>query len=49
MLMIDQKRNFTPKGITAKFVGEGQIDNEDIQSVVSGTVHLVYISPEFNV
>ena len=45
-LMMDQKSKFTPKGITAEFVGENQNDDAAIRSVLAGKVQLVYISPE---
>ena len=48
-LMMDQKSKFTPKGITAEFVGENQNDDAAIRSVLAGKVQLVYITREYNV
>ena len=45
-LMMDQKSKFTPRGITAEFVGECQSDRFAIESVLRGNVELVFISPE---
>ena len=44
--MMDQKSKFTPRGITAEFVGESQCDRLAIESVLTGNVELVFISPE---
>ena len=44
--MMDQKARFSPKGITAEFVGEEQGDQKCIKAVISGAVQLVHISPE---
>lgn len=45
-LMIDQREKFTPRGISAEFVGGAQEDENCIKKVLQGKVQLVYISPE---
>jgi bloom syndrome protein len=44
--MIDQKDKFSPKGVSAEFVGEDQQDQHAVQNVITGAVQLVFISPE---
>ena len=44
-LMMDQKEKFIPLGISTEFVGE-DAHTDAINKVLSGTVQLVYISPE---
>ena len=46
VIMMDQKAKFTPRGITAEFVGESQDDPTAIKNVLRGMVQLVFISPE---
>lgn len=45
-LMMDQKNKFTPRGISTELLGEDQKDEKVIASVRSGSIQLVYISPE---
>ena len=45
-LMVDQKKNFTPTGLSVEFVGEAQNDDAVVKRVLKGEVQLVYISPE---
>ena len=45
-LMVDQKKNFTPTGVSVEFVGEAQEDDAVVKKVLKGDVQLVYISPE---
>ena len=45
-LMMDQRQQFAPTGLTVEFVGEAQKDIETCSRVVNGDVQLVYISPE---
>lgn len=45
-LMVDQKKNFSPTGVTVEFVGKAQDDNAAVKRVLKGEVQLVYISPE---
>ena len=44
--MIDQKNKFTPRGISAEFVGEAQTNQSAISQVMKGNCQLVFISPE---
>ena len=46
VLMVDQKKNFVPTGLSVEFVGEAQDDDAAIRRVLKGNVQLVYISPE---
>ena len=45
-LMVDQKKNFAPTGVSVEFVGKAQDDNTAVKRVLKGEVQLVYISPE---
>ena len=45
-LMMDQKLNFSPTGISTEFVGEAQENEAATQAVLNGEVQLVFISPE---
>uniref|UniRef100_A0A1X7UKV6 Helicase ATP-binding domain-containing protein n=1 Tax=Amphimedon queenslandica TaxID=400682 RepID=A0A1X7UKV6_AMPQE len=45
-LMLDQRSNFTSKGICIEYVGEIQHDQEVIKNIVSGNVPLILVSPE---
>ena len=44
--MMDQQAKFTPRGVTAEFVGEMQEDESIVRKVLQGQVQLVFISPE---
>ena len=44
--MLDQRSNFTSKGIYVEYVGEIQHDQDVIKKIVSGNVPLILISPE---
>ena len=43
--MIDQRSKFTPRGLTAEFVGEAQTDAAE-RRVLRGEAQLVFITPE---
>ena len=43
--MKDQRAKFTERGLITEFVGE-DADHDCIKMVLSGSVQLVYISPE---
>ena len=45
-IMMDQQAKFTPRGVTAEFVGEMQEDESIVRKVLQGQVQLVFISPE---
>ena len=45
-LMMDQRSKFTPRGLTAEFVGEAQTDHAAERSVLRGEAQLVFITPE---
>ena len=49
LLMIDQKKKFSPKGITTEFVGEQQTNRDAIGHVLRGENQLVYKSREHSV
>jgi len=44
--MIDQTKRFKGKGITVKFVGEAQVDDDVVMGDIGGKVQLVYITPD---
>ena len=44
--MIDQRSKFTPRGLTAEFVGEAQTDHAAERRVLRGEAQLVFITPE---
>ena len=47
LLTIDQKDKFTPRGISAEFVGEARTDRAAVNQVMKGNCQLVFIiSPE---
>ena len=45
-IMSEQATRFTALGLSAEFVGEGQINPEAKKKVVNGEAQLVFISPE---
>ena len=45
-LMLDQKERFSRTGLRVEFVGSAQDNDAAIGEVISGSVQLVYISPE---
>jgi len=44
--MMDQRQRFVPTGLSMKFVGEAQKDDQTSAKVVNGDIQLVYITPE---
>ena len=44
--MLDQKERFSLTGLRVEFVGSAQDNDTAIGEVISGSVQLVYISPE---
>ena len=45
-LMMDQRENYAPKGISSEFVGGDQTDPIVIKKILEGAVQLVFITPE---
>ena len=43
-LTVDQKKNFTPTGLSVEFVGEAQIDDAVVKRVLKGKYSWFYIS-----